>query len=352
MASITKYRDGWRAHIRRQGHKSMSKLFSTKAAARKWAVATEAALDSGDLHNLTNKTVAQMIDRYLEEYPDTSAYYRTVLTFWQAELGRQKLSRIRRAHVIEARRTLQKHIVQKGPGKGSLLAPATINRRVALLSKVFRIAIEEWDWARDNPCHVRSLPENNERDRLLSEAEQKALYSALQAHPEPSLYLFVLTALHTGMRASEVQRLKWHDIDVGDGAIQIRQSKNGEKRAVVVGGEALELLRTWRKDRSLMWKGYVFGNSLTGTAPYNYRAHWKEAKEAAGVQDFRFHDLRHAFTTAALKSGLNPVMVQLVTGHKSSQMLKRYSHLTKDVAAQVSVSVSATLEAGKGGSGG
>lgn len=338
MASIRKFRDKWRAEVRRQGHKPMSKVFITKKAAQKWAKETEIALESGDLHNLNNKTVADMIDRYLDEYPDTKAYHRTILDFWKGELGKQRLSRIRRAHVIEGRKALIAQVVKKGPGKGKPLAPATINRRVAFLSKVFRIAVEEWDWARDNPCHVRSLKEDNERDRLLSESEQKALYEALKSHREPGLYPFVMVALYTGMRASEVQRLKWQDLDVDTGHIQIKKSKNSEKRSVVVGGEALELLKAWRQESALTWKGYVFGNSHTKTAPYNYRAHWKEAKESAGIEDFRFHDLRHAFTTAALSAGMNPVMVQLVTGHKSSQMLKRYSHLTKDVAEQVSAS--------------
>lgn len=347
MASIRKFRDKWRVEVRRQGHKPMSKVFITKKAAHKWAKETEIALESGDIHNLTNKTVSDAIARYKEEL-HPKAYHVTVLNFWEQELGQRKLSQIRRAHVIEARKKLTQHKVKKGPGKGAPLAPSTINRRVALLSKVFRLAIEEWDWARDNPCHVRALPENNERDRLLSEVEQKALFVALQGHSEPSLYPFVMVALYTGMRASEVQRLRWQDIDTGSGHIQIKVSKNNEKRSVVVGGEALILLKAWKKERALRWKGFVFGNSHTGKAPYNYRAHWKEAKESAGVEDFRFHDLRHAFTTAALKAGMNPVMVQLVTGHKSSQMLKRYSHLTKDVAEQVSASVVAARENGGG----
>lgn len=348
MASIRKFRNKWRVEVRRQGHKPMSKMFTSKTAAQSWANETEVALEKGDLHNLSNKNVADMIDRYLEEYPDTKAYHKTILTFWKKELGQQKLSRVRRAHVIEARKKLQKQTVKKGPGIGKPLAPATINRRVALLSKLFRIAIEEWDWCRDNPCHVRSLTEDNERNRLLSDDEKKALFAALMAHTEPSLYPFVMVALYTGMRASEVQRLKWQDLDIETGHIQIMKSKNGEKRSVVVGGEALTLLKAWRQEEALKFGGYIFGNHNTKKAPYNYRVHWGEAKTKAGIEDLRFHDLRHAFTTAALTAGMNPVMVQLVTGHKSSQMLKRYSHLTTDVAEQVSASVVAAQET-KGG---
>jgi integrase len=71
----------------------------------------------------------------------------------------------------------------------------------------------------------------------------------------------------------------------------------------------------------------------TGVAPYNYRVHRDEA--AVSVEDCRCHDFRHGFVTAALKAGLNPVIVQPVSGHKSSAMLKRYAHLVTDVAQQV-----------------
>ncbi len=352
MASVTKHgKDKWRAWVRRQGHKPLTKVFQSRRAAERWARQTEIDLEEGNLHNLSNKTVADAIERYIEEH-SPKQYHQTVLGFWKKELGQQKLSRIRKAHVIEARKALQGKVVEKGPGKGKPLAPSTINRRVALLSKVFRIAIEEWDWCRDNPCHIRSLSENNERNRLLSDAERLALLQALKDHSEPSLYPFVMVALYTGMRASEVQRLTWRDIDLDTGHIQILKSKNGDKRSVVVGGEALALLKARRQDFALRGGGFVFFNTNTGAAPYNYRAHWAEAKRAAGVDDFRFHDLRHAFTTAALKAGMNPVMVQLVTGHKSSHMLKRYSHLTQDVAQQVSASFVAQQEPGGGGESG
>ena len=124
MASIRKSRNRWRAEVRRQGHKPLSKNFKSKAAAASWAREKETAMEVGDFHNLSNKSVADMIERYLEEYPDTKAYHKTILGFWKEELGRHKLSQIRKAHVIEARKTLQKRKIQKGPGKGKTLAPS------------------------------------------------------------------------------------------------------------------------------------------------------------------------------------------------------------------------------------
>ena len=280
-----------------------------------------------------------MISRYLSEHPDTIEYEKTVLEFWRGKLGRIKIPKLRKAHVIEARKALQGQVVSSGRTKGAPLANATINRRVALLSRVCQIAIEQWDWMRDNPCHIKALPEDNQRNRLLSAEERIALAQALKDHPEKSLLGFVLVAEATGMRAGEIRDLTWDNIDLETGLLQIHRSKNGEKRAVAVGGEALIWLKEWRRHNALKFGGYVFGNSRTQTAPYNYIAHWSAVKKTAGIEDLRFHDLRHGFVTAALRAGMNPVMVQLVSGHKSASMLKRYAHLVGDVALQVSQAV-------------
>lgn len=335
MASIYKDKNRWRAMIRRQGQKPLTANFKTKREAQQWARDLESSVDKGDIFTLTNKTAADLIDRYIEEHNPVT-YDRNVLNWWKGELGRVKLRDFRKAHVVQARKALLKKPSKKrGSPKGKYLAPATVNRQVALLSRVCALAVEEWDWLRINPCHIKSIAEHNERDRLLSDIERKALIIALHDHAEPTLLGFVLVAESTGMRASEIQRLKWDDYDRDTGAIRIKQSKNSDKRAVFAGKEAREWLQAWWKEHRLKFAGYVFGNSTTGVAPYNYRVHWKEAKEAAGIQDFRFHDLRHGFVTSALQAGLNPVMVQLVSGHRSSQMLKRYAHLVTDVAQEV-----------------
>ncbi len=339
MASITKDKNRWRAMVRRQGHKPFSKNFKTQAEAKRWARETEAALDNGDTFSLTNKTVTDLIERYVEEAGPIK-YEQNVLTWWKGQLGGIKLRDFRKAHVVTARKALQeKKSSKRGPSKGHTLAPATVNRQVALLSRVCTLAVEEWDWLKSNPCHIKSLTEDNERDRLLSDAERMRLLEVLHDHEEPALLGFVLVAESTGMRASEVQRLRWEDVELSTGCLQIKKSKNGEKRAVFVGKEARRWLKAWRKKYRLKFNGFVFGNSTTGAAPYNYAVHWGEAKKRAGIEDLRFHDLRHGFVTAALKAGLNPVMVQLVSGHKSSAMLKRYAHLVTDVAQQVGQAV-------------
>jgi len=347
MASIRKFRNKWRAEIRRQGHKPMSKMFQTKGAASTWARETETALEKGDIHNLTNKNVADLIEKYLEEFPDTITYEKNVLGFWKEQVGKVKLSQVRKAHIVEARKKLRKQKAKTGPNKGKSLSNASVNRRVALLSRVCAIACEEWDWLKDNPCHIKSLTEDNERDRLLSDDERKALAEALAEHDEKALLGFVLVAEATGMRAGEIRNLKWKHLDVDTGLIQITKSKNNEKRAVAVTGDALAWLKTWKAETQLKGGGHVFFNAISGQAPYNYRTHWINVKKTAGIEDFKFHDLRHGFVTAALSAKMNPVMVSLVTGHKSTFMLKRYAHLVGDVALEVSKAVEGRKNGGE-----
>ncbi|WOJ94216.1 site-specific integrase [Congregibacter variabilis] len=340
MASIRKYRNGWRVDIRRQGHAPMTKTFAKKGEASQWAMETEAALVNGDLSNPSNKTVAEMIQRYKEEC-DPIPYEKSILKEWDIYLGKVKLNQIRKAHVVDARKRLT--VAREKQGKP--LAPATINRRVALLSRVCRIAIQEWDWLSDNPCHIRALKEDNQRDRLLSSEEQTRLAEAVANHEEKALLGFVLVAEATGMRAGELVSLKWQNVNTDTGIIEIIKSKNGEKRAVAVVGNALEWLKAWKQENVLRFGGYVFGNE-TGFAPFYYSKAWVEVKKTAELEDFRFHDLRHSFVTSALKAGMNPVMVQLVSGHKSGQMLKRYAHLVTDVAMQIAEATDAQRNSG------
>lgn len=118
MASIRKFRDKWRAEVRRQGHKPMSKMFLTKGAASSWARETEIALEKGDIHNITNKTMADLIERYLDEYPDTGTYETNQLNKWKGHVGKIKLSEVRKAHIVDARRKVRRQRSTKGINKG------------------------------------------------------------------------------------------------------------------------------------------------------------------------------------------------------------------------------------------
>lgn len=120
------------------------------------------------------------------------------------------------------------------------------------------------------------------------------------------------------MRRGEISALRWENIDLKGKAILLRDTKNGESRRVPLSRNALRLLRTLlhRID------GKVFeirADSIT-------RA-FDRACNRAGIKNLRLHDLRHEATSRFFEKGLNPMEVANITGHKTLQMLMRYTHL-------------------------
>jgi integrase len=190
----------------------------------------------------------------------------------------------------------------------------------------------EWHWINENPVTaVAKFKEPRGRARFLSDDERTRLLEACKASEHPWLYPVVILALSTGMRAGEVMGLTWDRVDLQRGRITLQETKNGEVRVVPLTGLALQLLRqheaTRRDDTELLWPG-----RRKPPRPIVLRKHWLAALDAAGIQDFRFHDLRHSACAYLLMSGATIPELAEVLGHKTLQMVKRYSHISEQHA--------------------
>ena len=120
------------------------------------------------------------------------------------------------------------------------VAPATVNRELACLKHMFSKAIE-WDYVKTNPVKkVKSLKEPPGRLRYLKPPEFKALFENFANYIKP---IFV-TALNTGMRKSEIFRLKWVDVDLKNSKITVVETKNNESRIVPINKTLYEQLLT------------------------------------------------------------------------------------------------------------
>lgn len=332
MASITKRGGSYFVQIRKKSHPPLHKSFKTKRAAQQWATQTEADINAGEIIDSSSYKLADAVDRYIEN-PDRrlTTYQRRVLKWWRedsanrkgAKLGTKKLAGLRRSDFNEARDLLR----SMESRHGKRLAPSTINRRLSLVSAVLTEAME-WDWIKTNPARIRRLVENNERDRLLTEDERARLLEACKASDEPALYPLVVCAMLSGARASELQGLRWKDVDLDKGVARLTKTKNDTRRAIPMRGLALELLRDMKAAETvvdLKGDGFVFKNK-TGFAPFYFRPAWGEARAAAKLDDVRFHDLRHLAASMLAMAGATQRELQEVLGHQSAQMTKRYSH--------------------------
>jgi site-specific recombinase XerD len=204
------------------------------------------------------------------------------------------------------------------------VAPATVNRELAFIKRVFTVAIAD-GMADSNPVRaVRLFRENNARVRFLTDEEEKRLRGEIGDDNWP----LVAIALHTGLRQAEQFNLKWEDVDFGTRQITVKRAKHGELRRVTMN----DVVRDWLRANPSRLKGeYVFP-SQTGSsaiAANNFmRRVFKPALERAEIEDFRWHDLRHCFASRLVMAGVDLRTVQELMGHKTITMTLRYAHLS------------------------
>jgi integrase len=202
-------------------------------------------------------------------------------------------------------------------------APATINKELQLVRHAFNIAMREWEWCRENPMHRVSMePVRNEVDRWLTAQEEDRLMAA----SSPWLREIITFALNTGMRQGEILNLQWQDVDFSRGILMVMKSKNGTRRSIPLNARVYELLAA-KQTATGASKGPVFRTPLGNDLQVRFLVReFCEARDRAGIPDFRFHDMRHTFATRLVQRGVDLYKVQRLLGHKTGTMTQRYAH--------------------------
>jgi len=185
-------------------------------------------------------------------------------------------------------------------------AAATINRSLSALQKGLHLAWESGITPEDYSQHVKRLPENNQRDVHLT-VEQ---VNSLAEHASESVRAAIWIALLTGCRRGEILAIKAEDI--GADAITIRAGNTKTLRTRMV--PIIPALRPWLDSLPLALN---FEGLKTG---------FRRAREAAGMPEVHFHDLRHSCATILLASGADLYTVAKVLGHSTIKMTERYAH--------------------------
>jgi len=319
----------YRVDVRLKGFPAQRASFRRITDAKKWAQQTEAAIREGRYFKTTEArkhTLAEAIDRYKDSVLPAKRDHKkqsAQLDWWRNELGAYTLADVTPSLLGEARDTLSK-------GR----SPATVVRYIAALSHVFTIAVNEWEWLENNPMRkVRKPKEPRGRVRILSDDERKALLEACKNSNNQYLHAIVVLALSSGMRQGEIMTLRWQDVDIEKGFIVLHETKNNERRSVPLTSYAHELLKEHSKlrrlDTDLLFPG------KNPKKPVFIRAPWVEAVKEAKIENFRFHDLRHSAASYLAMNGATLAEIAEILGHKTLQMVKRYSHLTEQHTAKV-----------------
>ena len=202
---------------------------------------------------------------------------------------------------------------------------ATFNRYFASLKKAFNLIIINHRLNLLNPCKLVSpFVEDNQIERYLSEDEEKRLMQELPKYLKP----IVICALTTGLRKSNILNLKWENINFEFGYIEILKQENKGKKQIQIplsNKFRTELIKIGIKE-----KGYVF-TSHRGDKPYtNIDEGFKQACIRAGIQNFRFHDLRHTVGTRLVANGADLQTVKEYLAHSDLKTTQRYLHPVKE----------------------
>ncbi|HEY8227438.1 MAG TPA: site-specific integrase [Pyrinomonadaceae bacterium] len=202
-------------------------------------------------------------------------------------------------------------------------SPATVNRELQVLSKVFSMAYDN-GLVETNPMRrVHKLREAPARERYLTDEEEKRLFAVLvgrRTHLRP----IVVVALQTGMRQGEILGLKWEHVDFNQKAIYIAHTKSGRPRRIPMSKPLLVELEALKQDASST--EHVFSYARTGLKLTTFRHAWEGACKAAKIQGVRFHDLRHTFATRLRAKGVHEMDIMTLLGHTTLQMTSRYTH--------------------------
>ena len=287
MATIVKTPAGtWKAVVRKTGWPTNTKTFRTKRDAEDWARRTEDEMVRGVYIQRSGSerlTLEKALERYLAEVtpskkPTTRKAEATKAKQLIQHLGKYSLAALS-AEIIANYRDTRLGTLSK---RGVPTSNNTVRLELALLSHLYTVAIQEWGLGLTfNPVlNIRKPSPGDGRDRRLTADEERRLLAAVNSHSNPMLGWIVRIALDNPVRPEDCN------------LVFFGEPGKDEKRR-----------------------------------PYAFTKTWGLLKKKLGMPDLRFHDLRHEAVSRLVEGGLSDQEVSAISGHKSMQMLKRYTHL-------------------------
>jgi integrase len=222
-------------------------------------------------------------------------------------------------------------------------ASSSRNRWQATFSLIFRVGIDNEKIERNPAARIRRKTEGNGRVRFLSDAEEAKLRSAIQRRFPEFLPHFLLS-IHSGMRMGEQYSLLWNQVSFERRQIHLPKTKNGHPRTLPLNTIALAALKQMRGEGTPVGTAPVFPSTWTGDALQGSRGWFPTALEEAKIEGYTWHCNRHTFASRLVMAGVDLRTVAELLGHKTLQMIMRYSHLAPE--HQVSA-VERLVKAGK-----
>ncbi len=316
MATFRNRNGKWQARVVRKGHSPVTKTFTSKADAERWARHIESNIDKGSFVNTAlaeRTTFKEIVERYVQEVTPTM---RSIVedTFRLKKLAKHPLCKLSMAALTPT------IIAKYRDERLKSVTAGTVIRELSYLSSIINHARREWGINTPNPVLlVRKPPVPQGRNRILSQPELDRLLNALKPDSRRSIWMLPIVqfTLETGMRRGEILSLKWPDVNYEKRTAFLALTKNGDSRIVPLSRAAIEILRSLPRN--------IDGNVFPVNAPAVAAAFMKAVRRAE-IDDFHFHDLRHMAITRLAAKLPNLIELSAVSGHRNLSMLKRYYH--------------------------
>ena len=308
MSSIRKRGETYQAQVRLSGGRASSATFKTKAEAQVWVREQSFTLSQMPKNRDERTTLGDIIERFISDVIPLRQSG-NVETFRLGAICRHPIASKRLAEINNS------DLCSYRDQRLQQVKRNTLVREFGLLRTVVLTAINEWGITVDNPLsnfHIKREPDQRLRRLSLDELEQLISAECNNPYTKP----MILLALETAMRLGELLSLKWSRVDLDRGFVELQKTKNGHGRMVPLTAAALSVLSNLERD----------GDVVFPVKPGTLKQSWVRLVKRAGIDDLRFHDLRHEAISRLLEKGLTIPEAASVSGHKTASMLLRYAH--------------------------
>jgi integrase len=241
--------------------------------------------------------------------------------------GRRKVRSITHADI----ETFKLRRLKEPTARGEERSIAAVNRELELLRAILNFAHRQ-SWISKSPFNSGAplicRADEEQRERVMTFEEEERLLKACEVDSRKHLRPIIITAVDTGMRRGELLTLKWRNVNFANRSIEIEafNTKTARSRTVAMTSRLVtELGRLWENSTEDP-ESLVFG------IKNNFKRSFLGARKEAGIQDLRFHDLRHTAITRMIEAGLQPAEVMRVSGHTTPAMMWRYLNPNADTA--------------------
>lgn len=349
---VSKKGKKYQVTIRIKGYKTLYKTFDSKTMAKDWAKDVEVQMKKGywGKNNIEKSsspivTIKDLIV-YFKENEAPKRYSKphqmnVMYDWWIDKIGHLNVADINTSVLTRCKNLL----LSESPGKPykehATKSSSTVRKYMFCLSAVLKYAVRELGIIQINPMSNIDKPKKTKGVvRFLSDSERNKYIKAAKEKSD-LLYLFVILAIFSGGRYSEILYLTIENIDFLNEMVYYVETKNGESRGVPIYHRVMDIIKDYVNKYNIK-SGYLFADPKTKKLPY-IKGALENLIKSVGIENFRIHDMRHTYASYLAQNGAELLEIAQLMGHKNLQQVQIYAHLTQKHTAKVVRKMSANV---------